>query len=332
MTRIVPPWIYTERNGRPVVVLSGAEYPVDPAKRPVFFFRSYLAARFPRGWTDSKGNLGGPDGHPLSAWFREFDEFVREFDRRGPDGEYRDLMTAKMKCAFILASDMFTLDGNQALQDVLINRLGSPTSFQAARHELSVAATMARAMFDLRFENERDSSRKHPEFVATHRRSGVRVAVEAKSIHRRGVLGFQGGNPAPTMETASGHKIAAQICGQVQRALPKASGLPLYVFVDLNLPPSIAEAVGPDVMTECNGILPQIDTGYDENGMVVGRTMNLLTVTNWAMHLGEEGHQGGETLNIFANPPGEDCAFPDASKHVPEVKAAIKQYGTVEQA
>lgn len=329
--RVVPPWIYTERNGLPVVVLGDAEYAVDPAKRPVFFYRTYLAARFPIVWAGREDGLAAPDETPLSAWLNEFDAFVCEFDRRGKDGEYRDLMTPRIKSALLLASDMYTLDGNRTLQDVLVARLASRTTFQAARHELSVAATMARAMFDLQFEDETDSSRKHPEFVGTHLRSGVQVAVEAKSIHRQSVLGYEGGNPPPTIESASAHKIAAQICGQVEKALPKANGLPLYVFVDLNLPRAVADAYGHAVMDECKRILPQIDTGYDRNGIVVGRMMNLLTATNWPMHLGEEGHHGAETLNIYANPPAEDCAFPEGSLHVPDVKAALKQYGTVER-
>jgi hypothetical protein len=133
----------------------------------------------------------------------------------------------------------------------------------------------------------------------------------------------------PKIETGSAHKIAAQVCGQVEGALRKASGIPFYIFVDLNLPAVVAEHFAPSLLDELQVILPQIDHGFDENGVFVGRTMNLLTVTNWPMHLGEETEKGRDTLNLFLNPAKEDCRFPEGSRNVDDVKAAVKSYGTV---
>ena len=186
---------------------------------------------------------------------------------------------------------------------------------------------MMRAGFDIDYEDESDGSRKHPEFIATHQRDKSPIAVEAKSIHRAGVLGFKTGNPVPKIETGSAHKIAAQVCGQVEGALRKASGFPFYIFVDLNLPAVVAEHFAPSLLDELQVILPQIDHGFDENGVFVGKTMNLLTVTNWPMHLGEETAKGRDTLNLFLNPAEGDCRFPEGSRNVDDVKAAVKSYG-----
>ena len=101
---------------------------------------------------------------------------------------------------------------------------------QGARYELWVAAICITAGFDLDFENETNPSKVHTEFIATDRHSTTKIAVEAKSRHRRGVQGFTGG-----VEVKPGDKV--DIRGVVLEGYKKSSALPLYVFVDVNLPP-----------------------------------------------------------------------------------------------
>lgn len=329
MSRVIPPWTYTVRNGQNVVVLGDSEYTVDPSQPPVFFFVTYLEARLTRGWINAQLKKPESERHPLVGWLGDFHSFVEKYQSRGRNAEYKDILSGKAKGTLILAYDLYLLEGSRLLQDSLIRRLVESVSFQSALHELGVAATMVRAGFDIVYEDETDASRKHPEFIATHRRSHTKVAIEAKSIHRTGVLGFRDGNPPPTVETADAHKIAAQICQQVWRALPKVTDLPLYVFVDLNLPPAVAEQFGQAWMDECRRILPQIDTGFDANGVFVGKAMNLLVVTNRPMHIGDETHTGGDTLNGFLNVVEQECRFPEGLTHIGEVKAALKNYGTI---
>jgi hypothetical protein len=292
MSRVVPPWTYTAHHGKNVVMLGNTEYRVDPDVPPVFFFATYLGERIPRSWVDAQRALQANDRHPLFERLVEFHTFLAKFESRGNQGEYKDILNWQARAMIILGYDMYSLEGNRSLQDSLVQRLIGEESFQGSMHELGVAATMMRAGFDIEFEDETDSSRKHPEFVATHRNTRTRVAVEAKSIHRTGVLGFKKGTLPPTVETADARKIAAQVCRQVKRALPKAGNLPLYIFVDLNLPPAVAEQFGLAWIDECKTILPQIDTGFDENGVKVGKIMNFLTVTNRPMHLGRREASG----------------------------------------
>jgi hypothetical protein len=326
MAREIPPWVSSRRDGKDVVQLGEREYPVDISKPPVFFYWVYLQARLPRPWMTNQAELPVSEQHPLMRWLRGFEAFLTEFERRGRPRESKEFFASDAMAAALLAHDLYFLDGNKILQDALVQRLTDRVAFQGARHEVAVAATMVRAGFEVEFEDETDSSRKHPEFVATHHHTRTRIAVEAKSIHRTGVLGYRNGNPPPALDHASFHKIAAQVCGQVQRALPKAHNLPLYVFVDLNLTTAVANALGAPVLNEIARILPHVDTGWNRLGVFEGKRMNLLTVTNWPMHLGETG----ETLNLFLDPAESDCQFPEGSRHTPGVKAAVKQYGTVE--
>jgi hypothetical protein len=329
VSRRIPPWTFLTRKGRAVVLLGDREYPVDPTRPPAYFFPTYLQRLLPSTWLEVQEGLQDSEKHPLARWLSEFRAFLLRFSELDDDRAFRDVLNANATTLIVVGYDMYSLDRDRKLQSSLISRLTEAVSFQGALHEISVAATMIRAGFDIEFEDELDSSRKHPEFVATHRKSGIRVAVEAKSIHRAGVLGSRSGNPPPTVSTARPHKMAAQVCGQVERALPKAHDHPLYVFVDLNLPPEVIDAHAEAFVEEFKLILPQVDTGCDNHGGFVGRTMNLLVVSNRPMYIGEKKHAGGDTLHLFVNPPSQDCRFPGGSHHIDDVKAAIKQYGTV---
>jgi hypothetical protein len=130
---------------------------------------------------------------------------------------------------FRFAYDLYTIAGNSTLQVRLRERLLDLSTFQAARHELRVAAIFAVAGFDLQYEDETDNRRTHPEFIATDRLSPARVAVEAKSRHRRGVQGFEGG-----LDIKPGDRV--NIRDKVLEAYQKRTDLPLYVFIDVNLP------------------------------------------------------------------------------------------------
>jgi len=131
---------------------------------------------------------------------------------------------------FRFAYDLFTIRDNSKLESALKERLLIPSKFQAARYELKVAAICATAGFDLAFEDESDNTSTHPEFIGTCRFNGSKIAVEAKSRHRHGVLGFgvpQAHQPTPSLD----------VRGLLLDAFRKHSELPLYVFIDPNLPP-----------------------------------------------------------------------------------------------
>ena len=75
---------------------------------------------------------------------------------------------------------MYTIRDNAKLEKRMKKRLLSKMEFQGARHELKVAAVGIAAGFHVEFENEKDNSIGHAEFIGTSK-SGLRIAVEAKS-------------------------------------------------------------------------------------------------------------------------------------------------------
>jgi hypothetical protein len=129
---------------------------------------------------------------------------------------------------------LYLIKHNAKLQARILERLRHADQFQGARFELCVTASMVVAGFEINYEDESDRIRKHAEFVAKHP-SGLAVAVEAKSRHRDGVLGFKSTGAKVT------DKVAAE--GILRDALAKEPRLPYFIFVEVNLPP-LKEPIG----------------------------------------------------------------------------------------
>ena len=125
----------------------------------------------------------------------------------------------------------YLLKHNADLQERLLNRIRNRAQFQGARFELFVAASMIVAGFEIAFEDEADSTCKHTEFLATHC-SGMRIAVEAKSRHRDGVLEYR----APPRRSRKDQCSRVGVEGLIRKALAKDPDTPYFIFIDLNLP------------------------------------------------------------------------------------------------
>jgi hypothetical protein len=293
------------------------------------FLLYYIKSKIPQAWYEAQLLRELEFRHPVALWYWSLCDFQQRNRTFNAEGHFEGVPDGPSMAFVILAYDLYILEHHSSLQVVMLKRLLRDDSFQGARYELTVAATMIRAGFDLEMEDETDQSRKHPEFIAIHRKFGTRIAVEAKSKHRRGVLGYAAGKHPPSVESASPHKLAAEVCGLVEQALPKTQGLPIYVFVDLNLPADVAWAVAPKWGEEFSAILPQIDSGYDGNGFVVGYRLNLLIVTNFSHHYGEVSESKNDPLVYLHFPDHRGCMFPDASIFVDQVENALQQHGKI---
>ena len=92
------------------------------------------------------------------------------------------------------------------------------------------ASSFIKAGFDIAFEDESDKTTSHCEFVATHKASGKKYSIEAKSRHRPGYLG-QDGDPR------SNDDIRLRIGKLLRAALKKEAKHSRIVFIDINMPP-----------------------------------------------------------------------------------------------
>ena len=132
-----------------------------------------------------------------------------------------------------LALDVTLLIQAAELPESLVRRLRNHDQYQGARYEVAVAAIFAKLGCRIDFIVDEEHSEKHPEFIATHDPTGVRIAVEAKSRHRPGVIHRPGDHDDEKAQR-----------GDVQwlykRALEKTStdGSLFMIFLDVNAPPT----------------------------------------------------------------------------------------------
>lgn len=171
------------------------------------------------------------DRHPAMQWLFMAVEQDEKLAKEGnTDTDPRAKQTGASAAWLRFAYDLYTIADNSKLQADLRRRLLSSRDWQGARHELRVAAICVVAGLDLAYEDELDGSRTHPEFIATDKATGLQVAIEAKSRHRFGIQGFTGGKQVRPGDRVNVRDI-------VLDGYKKQTGLPLYLFVDVNLPP-----------------------------------------------------------------------------------------------
>ncbi len=173
------------------------------------------------------------DRHPAIQWLHKYVEH-HEKTRARKDAKIEDFQIGAGAAWTRLAYDLYTIRDNAELQETMVRRLRNIDTFQAARHELWVSALFVAAGFEINFENEADNSKRHPEFIAVEKQTGIKIAVEAKSRRRQGVKGFTGGQSYKKTDKVNVRSLVVD-------AYKKSGDIPLYVFVDVNLPPATVE-------------------------------------------------------------------------------------------
>jgi len=171
--------------------------------------------------------------HPALQWMAAYVDHVNKLRGEG-NTDSRATQIGAGAAWYRFAYDLYTISDNARLEAVMKKRLQNADFFQAARHELWVAALSVAAGFELQFEDESDNTKTHPEFIGSDKFSSTRIAVEAKSRHRKGTYGFAGGKNVPPGE-------AVDIRQLVLDAYKKKTDLPFYIFIDVNLPPAADE-------------------------------------------------------------------------------------------
>jgi hypothetical protein len=224
------PMVHADFHGYKVVGVGDQLHWSKQVKTFPDFLMQYIATTLGGDWANNELNKPFGERHQILQWYDRLCQFQRTL-KRGQDGMIAGVTNGITNAFMLLAFDLYILRHHLALQKKVVKRLKDKANFQGARHELFVAATIIKAGFDIDYEDEADTSRKHPEFIAKHRESGQQVSVEAKSRHRPGVLGFDG-RPVTEEEPKAGIK------GLLDSALGKPTSYPYVIFIDVNLPPS----------------------------------------------------------------------------------------------
>lgn len=325
----VRPVIHTDFQDRKVVAVGNTiHWSKDWKTFPDFLFDD-IKKTLGADWGTAELDKPVDERHPILQWYGslcKLQQRTKEQDSPDSRGVYESTLNGPSRAYLLLAYDLYVLKDHLALQEQVVQRLRHPDQFQGARYELFVAATMIRAGFRLDYEDETDSTVRHPEFQATDRDLDQIVSVEAKSRHRPGVLGFAPEIPQTESEFRLG-------IGRLFRdALGKPSEHPFVIFIDANMPPELArQATLEDWRRQVGKAIAEHDLGsVNEEEADLRSRFNLLLVTNTPDHYGEDDQPspGDHYYSVIPQTPKRQIDQPQALRRI---ERALQQYGNVPQ-
>jgi len=324
----VRPIIHTDFQGHKFVAVGDSLHWSRNWKTVPDFLGDYIKAVLGKEWGNAELVKPQTERHPILQWYGalcRLQQRTKERTPGGQDGIYESELDGPSRAYLLLAYDLYVLRDNLRLQESLVRRLKHRDQFQGARYELFVAATMIRAGFDVEYEDERDSTQKHPEFRATDKRTKQVIAVEAKSRHRPGVLGRPG-----VVESARDFRLGLR--GLLEAALEKPVEHPYVIFIDANMPPEIASPLSlVGWRQEVEKAVRLVDIGITGAGLYAGSGFALLVVTNTPDYYGREaGRVPGDLF--YAVRPAVSARPLEHPEVIDRVEQALKQYGNIPMA
>lgn len=252
--------------------------------------------------------------HPVVQWYHHVCEFQRRtVKERGK--VYSARATGPVMAYMALAYDLYTLQHHALLQQKLINRLKIKDQFQGARYETYVAAAFVRAGFHVALEDESDIETSHCEFIATHQRTNLKYAVEAKSRHRPGLLG-QPGERQPLQQ------IQADVYRLLQKALLKRAQCDRVIFIDVNVPPREGSLFETDWF---NKIVVQVNQLENNQAADKPWPPAFIFVTNHPYHYvgGDDPEPGRSTIFTAINMPDFKQPDPEIMRKYPAIEELL---------
>lgn len=306
----VKPVLSIEFQGHRFVAVGGTLlYDKNWKTFPDFLF-AYIKHALGSGW--GQNELAKPlmQRHEIMRWFAHLGD-VQKGQEPNADGLCSMARDGICSAYLLLAYDLYILRNHGGLQKEVLRRLRLADQFRGARYELFVAATFIRAGFDIDYEDESDTSRKHPEFNAKHKTTSFGFAVEAKAKHR----------PAsPDSASDDGtERLRPRVGGLLRNAAKKKGYDPLVVFVELGLPPEDATKP-PSWIAEVQQELEAVIQDNSERS-----PFDLIVFTNVPNLYGAPG-ESDPARHFYAIWP-RDSAIPESL--INAIGNAMMQYGNV---
>lgn len=304
-------------DGKRLVPVGGGIYRLDERTTPIEFMGRHLPQALGHEWLKKQFTAAPDQRHPIVDWYNAVEEWQ---GRTTPDTDgyiSGANINGPALAWFLLAYDVWVLS-HYRLIGRLLERLKDAEQFQGARYEITAYAHFVRAGFSLKPEDETDGSSPHVEFIAEHKESGERVAVEAKSRHRPGVLGRPTAGfdlntaPRPSIETL------------VRAALAKKPGIPYVLFLDLNMPPSRSAEQAQERMDAAVVEVANVICEYQNGGE--NFPANAVMLTNYAHYYGSITEIYPAHDHMHVGIPMTAHPFRDAGTS-DRIAAAMRSYG-----
>jgi hypothetical protein len=291
-----------------------------PWKYVLDFLLDYIPMVFGKDWFESEVAKPESERHPLFQWRVNGIQYLNA-QPTTVEGHRMAFTTGSLAAYASFAFNLFAIEDNSRLDELLLERLKNKDQFQGARHEVFAEATCLRAGFSIEREDERDRTKRHAEFAARHKTIGQQLlSVEAKSKHRPGLLG-QPGTPQPYRE------LSLRFGGLLNDAIAKNPPHPLVVFLDTNLPYEAAKSVlGTDPLDPykpSRTMRTLLDRDRKEHGGVDRYAM--LVFTNHPHHYVAR-NELDPRKHFFCVIPQPPQADPNALR---DLYAAVQMYGDI---
>lgn len=240
-------------------------------------------------------------------------EAKRHFMRRcldemkaNPPGEEQDFQqvtdklrtfqaTGHMQSIISVAFDVYLLAHKSFMPDDWMRRLSDRNEYQGVRYEIAIASLFVRIGCNLEFYPAENPKRRRAEFIAHHPETGVRVAVEAKSRQRPGILNAKG-------EADLRKAMRGDIHGLFNKALKKETDdLSFLIFIDVNAPTETG------VSTKDSQWFKDVQKMFDSLETPTAakpQSHNALIITNYSFHYdGNDVTRGGSFSFVYGQYP-----------------------------
>ncbi len=298
----------------------GRQFYYRPATETFHEFLEYFAVLLiGEKWWQIQGGMKLENQHSLFQWANDYHR-LRDQSRekiQESDGTFSMPMSGPILSWISLPYDLLCLSHMKVLPQKLLERLKTHDDFQGARYEIAVAAIVLRAGCNIEWVDPDNlpPGKKSCEFIATHRATGVKFGVEAKSKIRKGSQNEKG---------CFSQKLSG-ISELLQNALTKApEEMPFVIFIDLNIPfeakPSYENKALFNEIKRAVGILHTPSASSPD-------TFSLIAVTNFPFHYTD--------IHAPCPPPEHGFILPNYPKHafpkaiVEDIWEKTKNYGKI---
>jgi hypothetical protein len=205
------------------------------------FLSDHLFTLLGKEWVAAEMAKPLENRHRILQWFDQATETARRTGTK--NGEiYSAPMTGAIRAFVNLAYNIYLIAhhaerDSDAIVSRYITRLRStrPDDFAGVLFETYAAAALLKAGFKLEFEDERDGSASHVEFVAVYPKTGKRFSVEVKARERASdATGVGEVDDVKRLRVAS----------KLNKALGKEAAHTRVVMIEINVPDVVTSHEG----------------------------------------------------------------------------------------
>ena len=205
------------------------------------FLRDHLFTLLGKEWVAAEMAKSRENRYRILQWFDQATDTARQTGTK--NGEiYSAPMTGAIRAFVNLAYNIYLIahhaeGDNDPIVSRYVTRLKStrPDDFAGVLFETYAAAALLKAGFKLVFENERDGSVSHVEFVAAYPKTGKRFSVEVKA--REGTLGAAGESEVDDIKRLC-------VASKLNKALGKKAAHSRVVLIEINVPDVVTSLEG----------------------------------------------------------------------------------------